>query len=338
MTEAGDDGRTASASTNEQRGAPAIMANGHETSPANTVNVMLVSAHDWFASALQAVLEPEGFVFARMRSARVALRDASQVNPDMVIIDEGLPDMETPELTSSLGLGGLKSSIPILVHSANSWQENQQAAAMRAGAWDIIKEPVRSSLVVAKLRRLLEIKKLIEATEEGSLSDITTGLFNLAGMMRMLRVLGGASRRHGTPLTCVALGPTEIPSADSMEVLRERVARLWGQGIRESDVCGWIDDLELGIVAFGTDAAGVTTLVRRLTERAEADPDGAGLASLSAGIVELTDHFVEESGVKASQVSPMATRIASLAGIAAARAALREAREAGGGIRIAEIS
>lgn len=314
------------------------MVNGPDPSPANTVNVMLVSAHDWFASALQAVLEPEGFVFARVRSARVALRDASQVDPDMVIIDEGIPDMETSELTSSFGLGGLKSSIPILVYSANFWQESEQAAAMRAGAWDIIKEPVRPGLVVAKLRRLLEIKKLIEATEEGSLSDITTGLFNLAGMMRMLRVLGGASRRHGTPLACAALGPTETPGADSIEVLRERVASLWGQGIRESDVCGWIDDMELGIVAFGTDAAGVTTLVRRLAERAEADPDGTGLVPLSAGIVELTDRFVEERGVEASQVGPMATRIASLAGIAAARAALREAREAGGGIRIAEIS
>jgi hypothetical protein len=34
----------------------------------------------------------------------------------------------------------------------------------------------------------------------------------------------------------------------------------------------------------------------------------------------------------------MANRIASLSGIAAARAALREAREGGGGIRIAEVS
>ena len=117
------------------------MANGPHTSAADAVNVMLVSAHDWFASALQAVLEPEGFVVARMRSARVALRDASQVNPDMVIIDEGLPDLDAPELASSLGRGVLKPSIPILVYSPNFWHENEQAAAMRAGAWDIIRSP-----------------------------------------------------------------------------------------------------------------------------------------------------------------------------------------------------
>lgn len=314
------------------------MANGPRIPSADTVNVLLVSAHDWFASALQAVLEPEGFVFTRMRSARVALRDAPQVNPDMVIIDEGLPDMEAPGLASSLGGGVLKPSIPILVYSPNFWHENEQAAAMRAGAWDIIKEPVRSNLVVAKLRRLLEIKQLIEATEEGSLSDMATGLLNLSGMLRMLRVMGSAARRHGASLTCVVLGPTELPGADSLDDARERAARLWGQGVRESDLCGWVDGSELGIVAYGTDAAGVTTMVRRLTERTANDPEAGELAPVSAGIVELTDRFAESLDGGEPRVAPMAGRIASLSGIAAARAALREAREAGGGIRIAEIS
>jgi len=309
------------------------MANGPQTSP-DRVNVMLVSAHDWFASALQAVLEPEGFVFARVRSARVALRDVVQASPDMVIIDDGLPDMDAAGLASSMSEGALKPSIPILVYSPNFWQENEQAAAMRAGAWDIIKEPVRSNLVVAKLRRLLEIKRLIEATEEGSLSDLATGLFNLAGMMRMLRVLGGASRRHGTALSCVVLGPTAVPVAD-IEAVREHAARLWGHGVRESDVCGWVHDAELGIVAFGTDAAGVTTMVRRLIERTEADPAGGEIIPLSAGIVELTDRSAGEGS--GARIAPMANRIASLSGIAAARNALHEARKAGGGIRIAEI-
>jgi FixJ family two-component response regulator len=314
------------------------MANGPNTTAPDAVSVMLVSAHDWFVSALQAVLEPEGFVFTRMRSARVALRDASQVNPDMVIVDEGLPDMEAPALAKSLSGGVLKSSIPILVYSPNFWHENEQAAAMRAGAWDIIKEPVRSNLIVAKLRRLLEIKQLIEATEEGSLSDMATGLFNLAGMMRMVRLLGATARRQGTALSCVIMGPTAAPQSDSLEALRDRAARLWGQGVRESDVCGWIEGAELGIITYGTDAAGVTSLVRRLTERTAHDPVAGDLVPLSAGIVELTGRFSDDKETEATTIAPMATRIASLSGIAAARAALREAREAGGGIRIAEVS
>ena len=49
-----------------------------------STSVLLVTAHDWFASALQAVLEPEGFAFARVRSARLAVRDSTLVDPEIV--------------------------------------------------------------------------------------------------------------------------------------------------------------------------------------------------------------------------------------------------------------
>jgi len=108
--------------------------------------------------------------------------------------------------------------------------------------------------------------------------------------------------------------------------------------VRESDVCGWVDDAELGIIAIGTDAAGLTSMVRRLTDRTSADPLATALLPMSAGIVELTDRFTDVGGEGSTTVAPMATRVASISGIAAARAALRQAREAGGGIRIAELS
>jgi PleD family two-component response regulator len=301
------------------------------------VNVLLVSAHDWFASALQAVLEPEGFVFARARTARVALRDAAQIDPELVIIDEGLPDMDAPGLAASLADGPLRQSVPILVYSPNFWHESEQAAAMRAGAWDIIKEPVRSNLIVAKLRRLLEIKRLIEVTEEGSLSDMATGLFNLAGMMRMLRILGASARRQGVPLSCVVLGPTSAPHANEVDGLRRRAADLFTANVRESDVLGWMTEADLGIVLYDTDAAGVTSMVRRLADSAAEAEVGESLVPISAGIVELTD-WPEEEGTERPRFAPMAGRIANLSRVAAAQTALRQAREAGGGIRIAEVS
>ena len=266
------------------------------------------------------------------------MRDVPQVSPDMVIIDEGLPDMDVGDLASSLGAGVLKPSVPVLVYSPNFWHEREQAAAMRAGAWDIIKEPVRSNLVVAKLRRLLDIKKLIEAAEEGSLSDVSTGLLNLAGMMKMLRVLGGTARRHGGALSCAVVGPTRPPQVEMLDSLRRHAAELCSGSVRESDVCGWVGEAELGIVSYGTDAAGFTSMIRRLNEMAAAETISAGLTPLSAGIVELTDRFESPDDAETRHVAPMVGRIVGLSGIAAAQAAYREACEAGGGIRIADAS
>lgn len=331
-------GESAGAVPQAERSTGAPQMSDHRLPPRpEAVHVMLVSAHDWFASALQAVLEPEGFTFSRIRAARVALRDASQIEPDIVIIDEGLPDMEATDLASSLTAGALKPSVPILVYSPNFWHESEQAAAMRAGAWDIIKEPIRSNLVVAKLRRLLEIKQLIEATEEGALSDMSTGLLNLAGMIRMMRVLGATSRRHPSPLGCVVFGPTGRIEVDDLEAARALAARLCEENVRESDVCGWVGETEVGVVAYGTGVAGMASLMRRLTERAESDPEFRGLVPLSAGIIDLSDSPASE-GSESPAVTPMASRIAGLSRVAAAQNALQRAREAGGGIRIAEAS
>ena len=68
-----------------------------------------------------------------------------------------------------------------------------------------------------------------------------------------------------------------------------------------------------------------------------ADVAGESLLPISAGIVELTD-WAEDEGSEPVKVAAMAGRIASLSRIAAAQNALRQAREAGGGIRIAESS
>lgn len=302
----------------------------------SSANILLVTAHDWFASALQAVLEPEGFAFARVRSARLALRDSELVNPEIVIIGEDLPDMDVPTLSATLRSAGLKESVPILVYSPNFWAEADQAAAMAAGAWDIIKEPVRPRLISAKLRRLLEIKRLIELSEEGSMTDVATGLYNLAGLLRIVRLLEANAVRGRVPLSCVVLGPAAEADASRLERQRRSAAELLKTNLRSSDVCGWLGESEVGVVAYNTDAAGATTMVRRLNRLIDAAPgtDGETLGSLNAGVVELAAADGEESGTSRGASS----RIASLTRFAAARTALRQAREAGGGIRIAEIA
>jgi DNA-binding response OmpR family regulator len=306
-------------------------------SESKATRVLLVTAHDWFASALQAVLEPEGFAFARVHSARLAVRDAELVDPEIVIIGENLPDMSVPELTSVLRSAGLKDSVPILVYSPNFWTEADPAAAMAAGAWDIIKEPIRSRIIVAKFRRLLEIKRLIELSEEGSLADSATGLYNLAGLMRAVRLLEANATRSGFPVSCVVMGPEANPTGRELERQRKESADLCRKHLRTSDVVGWLGEAELGIVAFNTTAAGVTTLVRRLNRVMAVPPEDGGspVGPLSAGIVELRSAAAEST--ESEHQGAVANRIASLTRIAAARSALRQARAGGGGIRIAEL-
>lgn len=313
------------------------------------VKVLLASSRDWFASALRAVLEPEGFQFVHARSGEAAVEAAAGEAPDLVIIDEGLPDGTAPELCRDLLAGALGKSVPVLVYSPNFWHESEQAEAMRAGAWDIIREPIRSRLLVAKLERLLRIKRLIEAAEREEMADEEWRLFSLAGLIRTLPVLGSLAERTSAPMSCAVVGPTLPATGDGLTRQRRDTARLCARHTRLSDLCGFLGEGDVALVAYNADVGVTTDIIRRLSRLAEevgeevGEAVGTARAPLSAGIIELpADRLMAEARtVRAGpsggeETAPVAEQIASLSRFAAAQGALRQARAAGGGIRIAE--
>lgn len=294
------------------------------------VRVLLVSTHDWFTSALQAVLEPEGFVFARVRSARHALRHIEQSVPELVIMSEKLPDLDGAGLVRMLRSGGLPDSVPLLVYSPNFWHEEDQAKAVAAGAWDVIREPLRPTIIVPKLRRLLTIGRLISAADDTAEAPETVALPKLAGLTRSIRRIEATAQRNSVPLSCVVIGPSRPGDGAILERQRSLAATLCADNLRLSDLFGWVSDADFGVVAYNTTAAGVISMVRRLNERLATDSEATDeLQPLSAGVIELTPDADGEAHDFAGT-----PRVASLSRLAAAQVALREARAGGGGIRI----
>lgn len=303
------------------------------------IRVLLVSTHDWFTSALQAVLEPEGFVFAHVRSARHAMRHVEQSEPDVVILSERLPDLDAAGLVRTLRSGGLPGSVPLLVYSPNFWNEEEQAKAVAAGAWDVIREPLRPAIVVARLRRLLAIGRLIRATDDSVGIGDEAGLPDLAGLASSLQRIEATAYRNAVPLSCVVIGPSRPGVGSELERQRAAAASLCADNLRLSDLYGWIGDVDVGVVAYNTTAAGLISLVRRLNEQLVPEDDYRMLNPLSAGVVEFhagpgTPDPGGRDGRASSREGMQAPKIASLSRLAAAQAALREARAGGGGIRI----
>lgn len=299
----------------------------------SVIRVLLVSTHDWFTSALQAVLEPEGFVFARARSARHALRYAEQSVPDLVILSEKLPDLDGAGLVRSLRSGGLPDSVPLLVYSPNFWHVEDQAMAMAAGAWDIIREPLRPTIIVPKLHRLLTIGRLIRAAEEEGGEPEAAGLPKLARLTRSIRRIEATAQRNAVPLSCVVIGPSRPGNGTALDRQRSLAGTLCAENLRLSDLCGWVAGADFGIVAYNTTAAGVISMVRRLNERIAAEASEA-LRPLSAGVIELPTDDGDAADSPPDRDAPGGSHVASLSRLAAAHAALHEARESGGGIRI----
>lgn len=298
--------------------------------------MLLSSSREWLASALRAVLEPAGFAFEHASTGAAALERGVAAPPDVVIVDEGLPDRSVPELCTDLASLSMARSLPILVYSPAFWHESEQAAAMRAGAWDVVREPIRSRLLVAKLERLIQIKRLIEASGAEAPGE-GEGPVTLPALFRFLPVLASLAGREGRPLGCAVLGPTRPEGGEEDdERARRGIAAFVARHTRRSDLAAWLSERELALVAFGADVSGLGTMMERLAERAEGEePEGL---RLSAGLVELDLTALAGRTERGSAESRVPDRVAPLARIAAAQAALRRAREEGGGVRVADAS
>lgn len=305
--------------------------------------VLLGTVKDWFASALRAVLEPEGFTVYRAHSSEEVLSFVTRMEPDLVVLDAGLPPVDPPELSRLLLDGPLPRHVPLLYHSPGGMGASGESAAMlQAGAWGVLEDPVRPATLVAQLRRYLSIgRRMRDGAERNLYVDPETEVLTLTGLMRLVPALSNLARRRGTPVTYTVIGPTEPGSGQLLEQQKRRTAELCRQHLRKSDFVGWLEEgTDLVVVAYGTSRSGAGGLARRLNHLAEEQTRAAELRyTLSAGILEVepSRKGAEARGREGNGKSPETElKLESLHALAAAQTALQKARNAGGGIRFAE--
>ena len=98
------------------------------------LRILLASTRDWFASALRAVLEPDGFRITQVSTGSAAIRSVRREEPTIIIVDEGLSDASAAQLCRMLIAEPNGEAVPILVYSPSFWHEREQTAAVTANA------------------------------------------------------------------------------------------------------------------------------------------------------------------------------------------------------------
>ncbi len=291
--------------------------------------ILLASSRGWLATSLSTVLEPEGFDLRHLDTGAQAIREALADPPDVVLLDAGVSDGPVSDLCRAFA--ARLPGVPILVYSPSLWAEEERMEAMRAGTWEVIAEPVRPAILVAKLRRLIHVRRLAELTDGMDRPGDGSRALRLSELLRFLRVLGSLAAREGRPLGCAVLGPTS-PAGEPREVRSQRHAttRLIDRNTRGSDISAWIGESELALVAYGADLERLRRIMARLGDLAGSGPEPL---SVSAGLTTLEPDRLA-AGRPATETP--AERFASLSRLAAARGALHEARSRGGGVRSAE--
>src|SRR5712691_8896362 len=122
------------------------------SAPAPEHKILVVDDEPSIVDAVATALRCEGFHGGEAATGRAALSAVARFEPDLVVLDWMLPDVEGLEVGRRLRAQGFKTAILFL--TAKDATENK-VAALRAGGDDYVTKPFSLAEVVARVQAIL---------------------------------------------------------------------------------------------------------------------------------------------------------------------------------------
>ena len=218
------------------------------------------------------------FSLVHVPTGALALEDSVDHAPDVVLVQDTLPDMTGFEACVRLHFERrLPFNIPCLMLTTDQPTPEQRVAAVRSGVWDFIRIPADLDDVSLRLEAFVQAKRNLDLALADGLIDPRSGLHTRTGLARRARQLGALMARERGGLACVVFSLSASASDP-------KIGALVAQAARVSDVVGALSDREVAVLAPGTDQAGVIRLAKRIANvLRDCNWNGSGVAVLRAG-------------------------------------------------------
>jgi len=178
--------------------------------------ILLIEDDAQIRRFLRAALDAEGYRLQESVTAEEGLAQAQSRQPDLILLDLGLPDRDGLEVIRSVREWG---KIPILVLSARG-QEKDKIAALDLGADDYVAKPFAVGELLARIRAAL---RRSTAAAVGTVARF--GAVEVDLEKRVVRV--GAEEVHLTPNEYKLL-QVLIQHAGKVLTQRQLLNEVWG--------------------------------------------------------------------------------------------------------------
>ena len=173
---------------------------------------------------LRASLVAQGFRLVEATSGDEGLRQAATRQPDIVVLDLGLPDVDGLEVIRHLREW---TAVPIIVLSARG-QESDKIAALDAGADDYLSKPFGVGELLARVRVALRHAARVSHDTDSPVFALDELQVDLA--RRRVSVRG--AEIHLTPIEYRLL-TTLVRHAGRVVTHRQLLREVWGQPYSE---------------------------------------------------------------------------------------------------------
>ncbi|TAN52475.1 MAG: response regulator [Methylococcaceae bacterium] len=166
---------------------------------------------------LKSSLGGHGWRIAEAETGKLGLAAAKGQNPDLIVLDLGLPDLDGVAVVRCLRQAG---DIPILILSARS-QEADKINALDAGADDYLTKPFSTGELEARIRALLRrVAKIAVQHHVFQVGDLTVDLTRR-------KVSKAGAEIHLTPIEYRLLGLL-IRHTGLVVTHRQLLREVWG--------------------------------------------------------------------------------------------------------------
>jgi diguanylate cyclase (GGDEF)-like protein len=251
----------------------------HRDKAPSTPLVLIANDQEWSARSLESILGPSGYSVVRAYTGQQALERARTAQPDLIILDAQMPDVDGFEVCRLLRSDPrFSATTPIIITTSGPSGRTQRLEAYRAGAWEFLGQPLDGEALLLKLATFLQCKLEVDALREESLLDPGTGLYNMRGLSRRAHEIGADVFRRRDPLACVVLSPEPEdsdagePTDEEIQRIAEQVGQLFKRTGRASDAIGRLGHSEFAVIAPATGTDGAIRLIQRLGGTIEASP------------------------------------------------------------------
>ena len=255
--------------------------------------ILIASDQNHALSDVVRSLGRRGYSVLRVFAEASVLERARTARPDVIVLDAGLGDGYSLEVSRALRADPLiGSSTPILLLVPGRPRREDHLAALRAGVWELVRQPLDVAELLGRLDRYVLVKVERDGVSRRDLVDDVTGLYSTHGLARRAGELILQAAQHNTSVACVAVAPARDgheAGSDGLDGLRG-VARLLEASGRRSDAIGRIGPAEFAVVAAGVNRAGARQLAKRLRDslggELRAGYDAVGSRRASQGALE----------------------------------------------------
>ncbi len=240
----------------------------------NPNRVLVIDDSESIHRLIDARLRPDGLQVTGEVAPEVGITRAVSDQPDLILLDIGLPGIDGFEVCRRLQEHPATRHIPIIFLTGTA-DVDSKVRGLDLGAVDFVTKPFDQVELRARVRAALRTKRLQDMLEQQSFLDGLTGLWNRAYLDKRLEAELNVARRYGRALSLV------MADIDGFKRLNDTYGHLFGdvvlQGIseglrgyaRRSDIVARYGGEEFAILLTDTGTKSAKYVSERLRISAE---------------------------------------------------------------------